>query len=291
MSIENKFKEYSAGDVGDYYDQSTKLYSLLWSDKESLAMHFGYWDKDTKNKLEALTNPYREIVKILKPGAGDVLLDSGCGMGGATFWIARNTEAKIIGITISKKQVEIAKKLQKTTKADVASRTEFRYMDYVKTDFKNETFDGIFGVESFSTSYNNLKVIFGEMHRILKKGGKIVIVDGVLNRYPKNKEEKKLLQEFFHGWKLSGGLTAPEIIGYFKEAGFKNIGFIDKTEAIRKSASHLYSIALVGYPFLKLLNFLGVISDVVFDNVYPAIHQKKLQDLGIMGHGVIYAEK
>ncbi len=291
MNIENKPKEYTVADVSDYYDQSTKLYSLMWSDRESLGMHFGYWDKNTKSKKEALINPYREIVDLLKPKAGDVLLDSGCGMGGGAFWIARNTGAKVVGITISEKQIEIAKQLQKTAKADVADRTEFRYMDYTKTDFKDGTFNGVFGVESFSCSYPDLAPLLGEMHRILKKGGKIVMIDGFLYRHPKNAEEKRLLERMYRGWKLNGGVTVSEITEQFIKAGFNKVTFIDKTEAIGKSATYLYIIGLIGYPVVKLLNFFGVISDVVFENVLPIIHQRKLQKLGIMGHGIFYAEK
>jgi cyclopropane fatty-acyl-phospholipid synthase-like methyltransferase len=264
---------------------------LIWSDKDSLAMHFGYWDENTASKKEALINPYREIINLMKPKTGELLLDSGCGMGGATFWIARNTSANITGITISKKQIEIAKQLQKTTRADVSERTDFYDMDFTKTSFRNEMFHGVFGVESFSHSYPNMELVLKEMHRILKKGGKIVMIDGVLFRHAKNAQEKELLKRMYQGWKLNGGLTVLEITEQFKKAGFKRVSFIDKTDAIKRSAFYLYVIGLIGYPAVKVLNFFGVISDVVFENVLPVIHQRKLQKLGIMGHGIFYAEK
>lgn len=146
-----KITNYNVEDVANYYSQCQKYYTHLYSDKESLALHYGFWYKDTKNKKEALLNQYREILRLLEIRDGEKILDSGCGVGGACIWLSQLVNAYFTGITLSLKQLELAKKYAKERK--VEDRNNFYEMNYLRTDFENDTFDKIFAIESFCHSY------------------------------------------------------------------------------------------------------------------------------------------
>ena len=98
--------------IRDYYDYTLRLYRLFWHG-DTRALHYGIWDKRTKNLREALINTNRILADKADIHRGDNVLDAGCGVGGSAFWIAQNIGAHVVGITVSKKQLAKAKELAK----------------------------------------------------------------------------------------------------------------------------------------------------------------------------------
>jgi len=136
-----------------------------------------------------------------------------------------------------------------------------------------------------------MQILLQEMFRILKKGGKIIMSDGMLLRRPKDLYERRLLEKLYLGWKLKGGNTIQEIIESFTKVGFKNVKFINKTRAIKKNINTIYIRGLIAYPFLKMLRFFRLISQVELENAYAPLNQKKTYEKGLFGYGMFYAEK
>lgn len=275
--------------VEEYYDQSSKYYLLFYADRESLGFHYGYWNKNTKSRREALLNQNREIAKPLQIQPGDRVLDVGCGVGGSSLWLAKYTKGKFEGITLSAKQVALARQFAQDR--NLSDRVSFHQMDFNQTTFADKSFDKIFAIESFCHSYFNLLNIFREMYRLLKQGGKLVMSDGILLRQPRNKQEQKWLDNFSKGWHVDTLCTVDEITSAFREAGFKNINFIDRTTLARKGSNQIYKIRLYAYPVVKLLQLLRLTSHLVADNIYASISQKRMFDAGMMGHGTFSADK
>lgn len=275
--------------VEKYYDHSSRYYLLFYADRESLGFHYGFWDKNTKSKKEALLNQYREVNKLLQIQPGDRVLDAGCGVGGGALWLAKHTQGKFDGITLSAKQVELGRKFAK--ERNLADRVSFHHMDYNQTSFSDESFDKAFGIESFCYSYPDQLVLFREMHRLLKKGGKLIMSDGFAYHHPQNDSERKWLNDFCRGWHVNTLSTPEEITMALEQAGFKNIRFIDKTAAALKSSRQVYRIGLYAYPITKILQLLRFTSRLVPDNIYAGLAQKKMFDAGLMGYGIFSAEK
>ena len=71
--------------------------------------------------------------------AGARLLDVGCGWGSMAIHAALHYDARVVGITISKQQAELAR--QRVEEAGVADRVEIRVQDY--RDLSGESYDAI----------------------------------------------------------------------------------------------------------------------------------------------------
>ena len=284
-----RITKYKTRDVGNYYSQCQKYYTYLYSDKESLGLHYGFWYDNTKSKKEALLNQYREIFRLLDIKPNEKILDSGCGVGGASIWLAQRLSTIFVGITLSLKQVELARKYAK--EREVENRTKFYKMDYFATDFKDFTFDKVFAIESFSHSYPKPKDFLREAYRILKKGGKILISDHALTRKPASIKEKGLLDMLCMGFKLFGVSNKEEILGAFKKVGFKNIKDINRTNLIQKSINPIYIKGVYGMPILRFLRFFGLVSRVELENSYAVLAQKGMYDRNLMEYFTIVAEK
>ena len=282
-------ENHSFNNVERYYNQSSKYYLLFYADSKSLGFHYGFWYDNTKSKQEALINQYREIAEHLQIKSYDRVLDAGCGVGGGSLWLAEKTKAKFDGISISKKQIELANKFSKSRNLD--NKTTFHLMDYFKTKFSNKLFDKIFAIESFCYAYPNPIKLYKEMHRILKTKGKIAISDGILLRKPKNPKETAWLNGFCRGWQLNGMCTIPEIKNYLKNAGFRNIRFINRTTETEKSSKIIYRIGIILNPIFTLARWIKLTDRIITDNYYAFTNQRKMYTAGLMGYGIFIAEK
>lgn len=283
LAIEKNIKN-----VADYYNTSTRWYDWFYYDKKSLGLHYGFWENEKNSKEEALTNQYKIINSILQPKKGDLILDAGCGVGGASIWLAERTEAKYVGITLSEEQVKYANKYMQERK--VTDRVDIKVGNYLDTKFPNEHFDKIFGIESVCHAYPTPEFLFKEIFRILKPGGKFVISDGVYLRKPANKFEIKISADYCNGFKLLDMMTPSEIIESLKRAGFNNIKMIDKTKEIKKSVDYIDFRSKLVQP-LKFLKYLNLVSQTEEENLLATLNQKKMYEIGLFGYAMFVSEK
>lgn len=107
----------------------------------------------------------------------DSVLEIGCGNGNGTKLINKCFNLlKVTGIDFDEKMIQIAqKKVQ-----DIS--TSFFVMDASKLDFPDATFDAIF---NFGIVHHipNWKDCIGELRRVLKQGGKLIMEDLSLDTF------------------------------------------------------------------------------------------------------------
>lgn len=275
--------------VSDYYDYMLPFYRLFWHiDSESNALHYGLWEKNTKNFKEALLNTNQFLANKVGLTKKDFVLDAGCGVGGSSFWIAKNFGSKVTGITISKKQLIRAKNLAEKNK--IKGLVDFQLMDFLTTSFEDESFDVIWAIESVCHAKNKID-FFKEAYRVLKKGGRLVIADGLLTREPENPVELKIVDDFIHGMALPNLTTPDKCKTDLTKTGFIKIKFWDKTNAILPSSKRIYRLCGLSYPIVKILEFLKLTSPILTLNQIAGIVQYRAVTSGLGGYGVFYAEK
>ena len=118
---------------------------------------------------------YRFVTVKLAALKGGRLLDAGCGAGGMLSEINRKFPGRfsLCGMDISKKSLEAAR-------ARCGSFAQLAYGDAEGMPYENDTFDGILCMHSFH-HYPAPAAALGEMHRVLRPGGRLILVD---NDYP-----------------------------------------------------------------------------------------------------------
>jgi demethylmenaquinone methyltransferase/2-methoxy-6-polyprenyl-1,4-benzoquinol methylase len=114
-------------------------------------------------------------IKRLKAFSPKKVLDVATGTGDFALQIARTLNAEsIIGIDISEGMMQIGK--EKVKAAGLQDKITFQKEDCLSMSFADETFDAVtaaFGIRNFSDLEQGLR----EMCRILKKGGKLCVVE------------------------------------------------------------------------------------------------------------------
>ena len=237
-----------------------KYYEGVWSNPKRLmagdyellgGFHYGFFEKGIKDVFEAMYNMNDYVGRLLdldKIRSGKIL-DAGCGVGSTSIYLAEKYPSiEFTGITIASAEIELAKKFIKTRNVD-----NFKVIkkDYLDTDFPNNYFDGVFALESISyaTSKRNF---LNEMHRVLKPGGRLVVIDGFRKETPPNSIIKQLYD--FHR-NIRGGSDVPELESFkflLNEKDFKEIIVKNISKNIRRHFFNLFFIRLPRY-FPRLL--------------------------------------
>src|SRR4051794_6276428 len=92
-----------------YYDQTWLDYRLLWLNRRTLSVHFGYSDATTRGHADELLNMNRVLADRAGIQPGVRVLDAGCGVGGSSIWLAEARGACVVGITPVASQVARAR--------------------------------------------------------------------------------------------------------------------------------------------------------------------------------------
>lgn len=116
----------------------------------------------------------KKVVKIIKNQNPKTVLDIATGTGDLAIMMAKATDAKITGFDLSAGMLEVGR--QKIKEQNLENRIEMIQGDAEKMPFEDNSFDCItvaFGVRNFE----NLKKGLDEIYRVLKPGGKFVILE------------------------------------------------------------------------------------------------------------------
>lgn len=240
-------------EIETYYDECERDYEIVWQLKDSMALHYGFWDKNTKTHRQALWNMNYELIKNAQIKPTDYVLDAGCGIGGTCFFIAQNIGAKVHGISLSPTQIARANEYRE--KSEVQDLTQFSLQNFTKTNFENETFDAIIGIESIVHAEKK-EDFLREAYRILKPNGRIIISDYFL-RKPANENEKIILEKWAKSWAIDDFIYDAEFNIDAKKVGFKKHFAKDISENTFPSIKLMHRSSYPGLIISLVSNFFG----------------------------------
>ncbi|MBA5629420.1 bifunctional demethylmenaquinone methyltransferase/2-methoxy-6-polyprenyl-1,4-benzoquinol methylase UbiE [Moheibacter lacus] len=116
----------------------------------------------------------KKVVKSVKKENPKTILDIATGTGDLAIAMAKATDAKITGFDLSAGMLEVGRK--KVKEQNLENRIEMIQGDAEKMPFADNSFDVItvaFGVRNFE----NLKKGLDDIYRVLKPGGKFIILE------------------------------------------------------------------------------------------------------------------
>lgn len=116
----------------------------------------------------------KKAVNLLKKENPQMILDIATGTGDFAIELSRLNPEKVIGVDISEGMLEVGRVKIKKLKLD--HKIEMQLGDSEKLLFKDNTFDAVtaaFGVRNFEDLHKGLS----DMHKVLKNGGSLVILE------------------------------------------------------------------------------------------------------------------
>lgn len=163
---------------------------------------------------------------------GQKILDAGCGVGGAAFWLAANKNAFVSGITPVAHQVQTCNEM--ATKLGLQESTEFVESDYLDMPFADASFDVVWACESVCHAEKKL-AFYKEASRVLKPGGKIVMAEYMRYHRQLPKDAENTMLNGFSGWAINDIDSGAEHYHMALESGFENILINDCSAYVRVS--------------------------------------------------------
>jgi cyclopropane-fatty-acyl-phospholipid synthase len=182
-NTKSKSKEY----ISKHYDLGNEFFSI-WLDK-TLTYSSAIYNKPTDDLSNAQINKYNKLIELIKPNSGDKVLEVGCGWGGFAEHLAKNYDVKLDCITISKKQLEFAKK--RIFNAGLNEKVDIKFLDYRDVKGQYDSIASIEMIEAVGEKY--LNKYFSMIKNNLKPGGTgaiqaIIIKDELFDQYRKSED-------------------------------------------------------------------------------------------------------
>lgn len=124
-------------------------------------------------QFQGFTSPeYNKAIKLLPTTKNKKILNPGCGLGEEAVYLAIQG-AKVVAVDISNEMLKTTKKLAKKYK--VEKNITFHKMSVEKMQFKNDTFDAVFGCNILH--HVNIKKTIREVKRVLKPNGVAIFAE------------------------------------------------------------------------------------------------------------------
>ena len=152
--------------IAYHYDVSNAFYRL-WLDTDMVytCAYFHDWS----DSLEAAqANKLDMVCRKLRLKAGETMLDIGSGWGSLACHAARHYGVKVVGVTLSERQIEYAR--DKAARLGLSDQVTFELIDYARLEGRDR-FDKISSVGMFEAiGAAHFDAYFNAVRRLLKPG-------------------------------------------------------------------------------------------------------------------------
>lgn len=155
--------------IENFWDKLTPAWQAIWGPH----IHHGFYEEGQICPPQTAQEKLLEkICQVLKPQPNHSILDVGCGMGGSAIYLAKIFQSQVTGISLSQKQLAIAKD---ATKLQNLSTLSYRIEDaHTLKSIDSESFDIVWSLESCEQFYNK-DLFIEQAFRVLKPGGRLML--------------------------------------------------------------------------------------------------------------------
>ncbi|MFC3121441.1 class I SAM-dependent methyltransferase [Agaribacter flavus] len=165
---------------------------------------------ELKHKKEAMY-PIHKVLKFADKNISDIyqwihhyigfpntgkILDAGCGVGWGSAFIAKQTHAAVVGISVSQDEISQAKHFHGIQFCTSTDQVSFLCQSFDDVPTKEYSF--VVAVESLKHS-KNIQHSLGKLIQSLEPGGTLVVVEDTLQ----NKAPEEKLMSFKADWQLT----------------------------------------------------------------------------------------
>jgi len=271
-----------------YYEKTVLDYKIVLRLGRHLGIHFGYHDAAGMSCPESILNMNRMLAYRAGIRPGTEILDAGCGIGGSAIWLARNLGARVTGITLLETQCASAQELAQ--RHGVPHLTRFLVRDYHATGFPTGSFDVVWGLESTCYAPDKRRLL-GEMWRLLRPGGTVIIADGFEIDEAYSDDQRKLMERWLNGWAVDKLESVGRFSAALREVGFRDVEATDITGNVFPFSRWLRQRSRALLPLARLAHGLGLADPSQVENAVAGIWQYEALRRGLWRYVVFKARR
>ena len=208
----------SALPVARHYDSLDALYRRVWGEH----VHHGLWTTKHDPPALAARALAERVADEARVRVGTQVVDVGCGYGATARLLARERGATVTGLTLSAAQAAAAPPQPGVT---------IHVRDWLDNGLPAAAFDAAIAIESLSHMPDKPRV-FAELARVVRPGGRAVVVDWLAREHPSALERRLLLDPICREGHLPGLHPASDYAALLRSSGFTVTGFEDLSRRV-----------------------------------------------------------
>jgi cyclopropane-fatty-acyl-phospholipid synthase len=152
-----------------HYDAGNEFFALFLD--PSMTYSCAYFQGGATTLEEAQHAKLALVCRKLALQEGERVLDVGCGWGSFAIHAARNHGVRVLGVTLSERQVELGRR--RAREAGVEDLVELRVADY--RELEGEQFDAISSIGMVEhVGEERIDLYMRTLHGLLKRGGRLL---------------------------------------------------------------------------------------------------------------------
>lgn len=265
--------------IRKHYDRLSFLYRLLWGEH----IHHGYWEDDESVQQAQIKLMERLAEKAAIPKNATVL-DIGCGVGGSAFWLAKQYNCRVTGLTISPVQARMAGR--KASAMGLRDRVQFQVVDANLWQPEAES-TGVIWIMESSEHFRNKPEFFRRCAFALKPKGILAVCAWLRGDKPMQSDEQQLVAAIGKAMFSASLNTLREYETWMREAGLQVETAQDITQNIAPTWDRCSKLA-ERWPLKLLLPFADA-DTRRFVKSFPLMKQAYAE--GTMAFGLFVARK
>ena len=265
-------------DIREHYDSLSPFYRTFWGEH----IHHGYWKGD-ESAAEAQENLIRELATRARITEGDRVLDVGCGLGGSAMYLAREYGAMVKGISISPKQISVAR--DQARRRGLLGRANFDVQDANRLDRDPAIYDVIWIVECSEHLFDKPAFI-AECARHLAPGGRLAICAWLMGENL-DAHQQKLVNAVRAGMLCPSLGTLGDYAKWMRDARLT----VESAEDITAKVNRTWLVCrpILEFPLVKTMLAAGSEKLAAFADSFAAIDEA--YRTGAMAYGMFVARR
>jgi len=155
-------------DIALFWDKTSRAWHTIWGPH----IHHGFFENDRETPIEAQEKLIEKLLALLAVTRNDTILDVGCGVGGSSLYLAKKYGAAVIGVTLSRKQVDIA---TERAEQEAIDNVSFKIDDALSLkSVPDDAIDIVWSLESCE-QFHDKELFIKQAFRVLKPGCTLIL--------------------------------------------------------------------------------------------------------------------
>jgi len=220
--------------IRNYYDQNTRLFLAFSGKHKAQNIHRALWT-DSVSTLEDALNVSNEMIRAEIESVASIharVADLGCGVGAGLFYIVPRLKEPTyaIGVTLSSLQAQLAGGSAKEAK--LQEKVFFTESDFTCVPLESGSLDAIYSVEAIVHALEP-ENYFREASRLLRTGGKLILLDDYRASRSLSFNEEAWLKSFMDGWHVPGVTTIEKTVAFAEKYDLQLVRNDELTSLLR----------------------------------------------------------
>jgi SAM-dependent methyltransferase len=183
------------------------------------------------------------------------VLDVGSGIGGPSRFLASKFGCEVTGLDLVGEYSRVSESLAKRVKLD--NLLDYRQGDATQMPFEDATFD-VAWTQHASMNIADKKKLYGEIHRVLKPGGRFVMFDALRGGNNPDGASMHFPVPWAKEASISHLISPEELRALLQSIGFQEISWEDKTSSVMDWLNQMKKRAETsGPPLIGLHTLVG----------------------------------